>query len=160
MEEGDEDVNEEDEEDEELPGMSDHSDSEDEAGACGPAFKLDKLCQNTDKYCMHAKGLSADAGRMDEDVKDEDMELDADELSKPLFFDWADEGSTDILALEQSSTTPSALCETHTLLQWVVDNCAEKLKHITPASVVVYKLLDDYEQASAELHEQSHWSAW
>ena len=135
--------------------MSDHSDWEDEAGACVPAFKIDKLCQGLDKVCRHAKSLSADAGGVDEDVEDEDVESDADELSKPLFFDWDDEGSTDIPALEQSGTTPSAMCETAALLKWVQDNCAEKLKAITPKSGVEYTPLQQYEKTSAELHEQS-----
>ena len=59
---------------------------------------------------------------MDEDFEDEDAESDAVESSKPLFFDWADEGSTHIPALEQSGTTPSAMCETAALLKWVQDN--------------------------------------
>ena len=119
---------------------------------CVPAFKLDKLCLSLDKVCRYAKGLSADAGGMDEDTETEDEGSDADESSKALFFDWADEGSTHIPDLEQSGTTPSAMRETAALLQWVADNCAEKLKAITPRSGVEYTPLQRYENASAELH--------
>jgi len=37
----------------------------------------------------------------------------------------------------------------------VQDNCAEKLKAITPKSGVEYTPLQQYEKTSAELHEQS-----
>ena len=42
--------------------------------------------------------------------------------------------------------------ETAALLEWVEDNCAEKLKDTTPKSGVVYKPLEQYEETSAELH--------